>query len=335
MNIENNKMLNTIDVSSYVPPVVIRLLKRINKISFNNIALLGFGVNMRWLYRLLKEGNIDPILCDWRPRFQEYDCGVKNLVSVDTLSNINDILIVICEEEIHAMKDAMCYLHTSKVLNSIPVIYDRSLIHDPFQQEEPFKTINKKAKVRAVSMIYDDQLFDLAQFIRATGDIEGDIVEFGSLYGGSGAILAEAANFYCKDKKIWLFDSFCGIPESRYGLDYHWNNSFSDNSYKAVCDAFKDLSNVKVIQGNICETHKQITSVISFGYIASDTLESGETLLNFLWPKLSKGGIIAICDYGSYPNAIPLTMYTDKFFENRKDATIFTPARVGFFAIKK
>jgi hypothetical protein len=74
---------------------------------------------------------------------------------------------------------------------------------------------------------------------------------------------------------------------------------------------------------------------ISFGYIASDSLESGEVLLNYLWPKLSPGGIVAICDYGSYPNSIPLTMYVDKFFEGKTDALIFKPRQSGFYATKQ
>ena len=74
---------------------------------------------------------------------------------------------------------------------------------------------------------------------------------------------------------------------------------------------------------------------ISFGYLASDTLESGEILLNFIWSKLSYGGIIAICDYGSSPNCLPLTVMTDKFFENRPDAFIFHTGRVGIFVMKQ
>ena len=43
---------------------------------------------------------------------------------------------------------------------------------------------------------------------------------------------------------VWLFDTFSGIPDSRYGLDFHWNGSFADNSYAAVKDAFLDMKNV-------------------------------------------------------------------------------------------
>ena len=160
------------------------------------------------------------------------------------------------------------------------------------------------------------------------------MVEFGSLHGGSGAILVEAVNFYGK-KPVWLFDSFDGIPKSRYGLDHRWSGAFSNNSFAEVRNAFCDCDNVKVIKGNICETYDVVKNPISFGYLASDTMESGELLLNFMWPKLSRGGIISVCDYGSYPNAIPLTVTVDKFLEGHPDAFVFHTGVVGIFIMKR
>ena len=190
------------------------------------------------------------------------------------------------------------------------------------------------ARARARSMISDAQLFDLIQFIRMVKDVPGDVVEYGSLHGGSGAILVEAVEHYGR-KPVWLFDSFAGIPKSRYGLDHRWDGAFSNNSYKEVQAAFADRDNVKVVQGNITETYDAVKNPISFGYLASDTLESGELLLNFMWPRLSVGGIIAVCDYGSYPNCVPLTVITDKFLEDKKNAMVFHTARVGIFFMKR
>jgi hypothetical protein len=103
----------------------------------------------------------------------------------------------------------------------------------------------------------------------------------------------------------------------------------------AVKDAFSDMSNVKIIKGNICKTYDQVKNSISFGYLASDTLESGELLMNFMWPKLSPGGIICVCDYGSFPNAIPLTVYLDEFIKKiAEKAFIFRNAKSGIFIIK-
>jgi len=288
---------------------------------------------MKWLFRLLKEKYNEPVLCDWRKKFIGYDCGGEEIVSIDKIKNNKDTLLVICVEEIHNMKDSIRYLIDNKIDN-LPVIYDRSEYHSPFHQEQPYKGIADRARKRAVSMISDAQLFDLIQFVRLTSHIEGDVVEYGSLHGGSGAIIVEAVNHYRK-KPVWLFDSFEGIPKSRYGLDHCWNGSFSNNSYKEVKDAFNDCDHVNVISGNICETYNMVKNPISFGYLASDTLETGEVLLNFMWPRLSCEGIIAICDYGSFPNCLPLTVFTDKFFKDKTDAVMFHSSKVGIFITKK
>lgn len=37
-------------------------------------------------------------------------------------------------------------------------------------------------------MISEQQLFDLVQFVENTKDLTGDVVEYGTLYGGSAAV---------------------------------------------------------------------------------------------------------------------------------------------------
>ena len=331
------KMKNTqfkpIVMADYIPEVVKRLVEKISLRPHQRIYLLGFGENMRWVYRLLAGNGLSPELTDWRPQFEKYDCGGQDFIPLGAVIDDPDNLLVICADKVGAMKDAMRCL-MEKQINRIQVIYDHDESYSPFSQDEPHRSIRRKARKRAISMITDGQLFELVQFIRATRNVDGDVVEFGSLYGGSGAVIVEAVAHY-GDRPVYLFDSFKGIPPSRYGLDCHWNGSFTDNSYASVCDAFADCDQVTVVQGNILETHQELEGPISFGYIASDTLESGEVLLNFLWPKLSPGGIVAICDYGSYPNSIPLTMYVDKFFEGKTDALIFKPRQSGFYATKQ
>jgi hypothetical protein len=322
-----------IQVADYVPAVVRRLLGRISEEKFDRVALYGFGDNMKWIFRLLREHGRDAILCDWRPKFIAYDCGGRQLVSVDSLKDDPRTLLVVCVEEINDMKAAMRYL-LDKGLTKMPAIYDRASPHRPFSQEQPYKGIAERARARAISMISDAQLFDLIQFIRMTAAVPGDVVEYGSLHGGSGAVLAEALSYYGK-KPLYLFDSFDGIPASRFGLDYRWNGAFSNNSYQEVKAAFSDLDNVTVVRGNIVDTYDATSNPLSFGYLASDTLESGELLLNYMWPKLSPGGILAVCDYGSYPNCVPLTVACDRFFEDRKDALVYYPENYGIFAVKR
>lgn len=324
-----------IDNAHYLPEVVNRLMIRLSKEKFSKIALYGFCSNMRWLFRLLSEQGIYPILCDWRKDIINYDCGGSTVVSIDDLYNDPETLLVICVEDAMLLKESIRYI-MDKEYHQFPVIYERGFLsHNLFHEEKPYSTIREAARKRATSMISDDQLFDLIQLIKHTKDVPGDVLEFGSLYGGSGAIIVESVNYFTNaSKNVYLFDTFGGIPKSEFGLDYRWQGAFSDNSFAEVANAFKDCKNVKVVKGNIVETYKQHEGKISFGYLASDTYETGEILLDFIWSNLSVGGILAVCDYGSYPNCIPLTVLCDKFFEDKMDARVYYASKRGLYATK-
>ena len=328
------KEFTPLTLEDYIPNVVKRLYNKIIQEKNMNIVLLGFSNNMKWLNTLLKNHS-NVILTDWRDEIIGYDCGGDKVISLLEIENTNNNLVVLCNDDINEIKDAIIFIIENK-MDNINVIFDNDKGNDPFNSETPYCEISTKAKNRARSMISEDQLFDLIQFIEQTKDVDGDVVEYGSLHGGSGAILSEAVEYFSPLKKVWLFDTFKGIPKSKYGLDYHWTNSFMNNSFSEVSNAFKDLKNVNVIQGDINKTYNKVINKISFGYLASDTYESGILLLEFLWSKLNKGGIIAVCDYASYPNCYPLTVAVERFFKNKKkEVFIFRPTRIGIFILKK
>ena len=82
------------------------------------------------------------------------------------------------------------------------------------------------------------------------------------MYGGSGAVIAENC------KLLWkkMFGSLILLKDTKIKIwfDFHWNDSFSDNSYAEVRDAFFDLKNVTVVKGNISEIYKKFSNNISF-----------------------------------------------------------------------
>ncbi len=322
-------------VSFYVPALVDKLLVRIEAENPSSVALYGFGEGMKWLNRILKDRGRKVSLFDWREKIVGYDCGGDEVRSVEEVRDMpKATLMVLCVEDVDLMKSAVSYLIDCK-LTHIPTIYEVSGHYSPFHQESPYKQIGERAKKRRTSMIEDEKLFNLIQAVRATADVPGDVAEFGCFNGGSAAIIVEAVNHY-KKKPVYLFDTFKGIPVSKYGLDHRWKSTFSNNSFSEVRDSFADCDNVKVISGPIAETHRQLSGAISFCHIAIDTMESAELLLNFIWPKLSVNGIVAVDDYGAFPNCLPLTVVTDRFMKEQKNAFLFhTAATTGFFAMKR
>lgn len=331
-----NKEFKPVVLHDYIPSSVKRIMNKIPQGKNYNYALVGFSLNMKWLSRIFKDNNLKFQLFDWRENYFKHDCGGLFLKKLEKNKLSKKTIIIICNDQVNELKDCILYLFEKKI--NYPTYYETEFSNSPYYYEWPYNEIAKRAEKRAKSMISEWQLYDLMQIIQQTSDIEGDVVEFGSLYGGSGAIIAEAMIQFEKkiNKKLYLLDSFMGIPKSKYGLDETWNGSFSDNSFAEVKSAFKDLKFVEVIQGNITKTYKRIMNKkISFCYLASDTLESGEIILNNFWENISKGGVIIICDYGSFPNAAPLTAYVDSFINKINDAYVYKPYRFGAILIKK
>lgn len=337
--IENDKKdrdLLSRQVNFYVPTLVDKLLRRLQNETPKTIALYGFGEAMKWLNRILKEQGNAPQLYDWRTKYVGWDCGGDTVTHISELKNSNDLLLVFCVENVNDMKAGAQYLLEHAKLAQVPAIYEAAEAYKPILQESPYKEIRDRARARAISMIEDEKLFNLMQIVRAVNGVPGDIAEFGCFQGGSAAIIVEAVNHFEK-RPVWLFDTFKGIPPSKYGLDYRWKQTFTNNSYAQVKDIFSDAKNVQVINGPIQETHNKLDGKkLAFCHIAIDTAETAELLLNYVWPMLSSGGIIGVDDYGAFPNCLPLTIVTDRFFKDKKDVVLFhTAATTGFFAIKR
>ncbi|MEQ1772373.1 MAG: TylF/MycF/NovP-related O-methyltransferase [Burkholderiales bacterium] len=333
MQIKLDKNPLSLTTEHYIPELVRKLLLRIEAESFTNIALYGFSEPMKWLYRLLRERGGKSKLYDWRNDLVGYDCGGGIVEHVSKIKDAKDTLLVVCVDNHDAIKAGIRYLIDNHY-DSLPAIYELTEPHDPFTLEHPFRGIRERARARAISMISDEKLFNLAQYIGLTAHIEGTVVEFGSFQGGSSAVIIEAVNHFGK-KPVMIFDSYEGIPKSRYGLDHRWQMTFSNNSYAQVKNAFKDCDNVQVIKGNVIDTMKMVKAPVTFCHIAIDTLEACEAALNAIWPMLAPEGIIVVDDYGSYPNCIPLTVMTDKFCEGKLEAFKFLTQWTGVFIMKR
>ena len=71
------------------------------------------------------------------------------------------------------------------------------------------------AKIRPFTMVPETSLIELARQVRAilTFNIPGDFVECGVWRGGSSFLIAELLRQAgVQDRKVWLFDSFEGLP---------------------------------------------------------------------------------------------------------------------------
>jgi O-methyltransferase len=194
-------------------------------------------------------------------------------------------------------------------------------------------------KVKKETMTSNERIFSLIEAVKyiIKGGIEGDIVECGVWRGGSVmAILNVLKELKSDDKNIYLYDTFDGMSEptaddvsfdgrsAKELLDESekdeqnviWAYSGKDIVKKNVFATGYDREKIHFVQGKVEDTiPTTIPDKISLLRLDTDWYESTKHELEHLFPRLSKGGILILDDYGHWQGA---RKAADEYFYNNK-----------------
>jgi O-methyltransferase len=142
-----------------------------------------------------------------------------------------------------------------------------------------------------VSLINPEQLAHLVGVASATPP--GDWAEVGVYQGGSAEKLAEAAR--AQGRRLWLFDTFTGIP-CRHALDSHHKvGDFGDTSLEQVRARVPDAV---FVAGDCRETLTRMPDVpLAFVHVDCDQYESVRACIVELSPRMVAGGVMWFDDY--------------------------------------
>lgn len=153
--------------------------------------------------------------------------------------------------------------------------------------------------------------------------LAGDFVECGVWKGGNIILLKKLLKKFNLQKKIYCFDTFEGMvtPSSH---DFNYNNKsaqtmYDDHIKKKIGFAMCSLNEVKkniiknttvdnivFIKGkveNTLKNKKNLPKKISILRLDTDFYESTKVELEILFPRLVKGGVLIIDDYGFWKGA--------------------------------
>jgi len=176
--------------------------------------------------------------------------------------------------------------------------------------------------VKPYTMLFDElrDMWDIVQIVD-DDDISGDIIEMGCYNGGCCALMALAHKD--KTRKIHLYDSFEGLPETTE-IDGEKAKNYIGQCVASVKDAEEVMtltdypeSLVKIHKGWFKDTIPN--SISSIGKLAvlrldCDWHESIKICLENFYPLLSVGGFLVIDDYNSWPGA---TIATDEYLKDK------------------
>lgn len=168
------------------------------------------------------------------------------------------------------------------------------------------------------------------ELFKMTRDLPGSIVECGVYKGASFARFAGFRNIFGNpfSHKLIGFDTFGKFPETKYKDDKKYRKRLIDGSGEQsistdqLLKVFKNKGidkNVELIEGDAVKTipeylKKNPHLKISLLNLDVDIYEPSVTILKYFWPRIVKGGVLILDDYGVFPGE---TKAVDDFFKNK------------------
>jgi hypothetical protein len=155
------------------------------------------------------------------------------------------------------------------------------------------------------------------ELYRMVESIPGEIIECGVFKGTSLARFATFRDLFSNSysKKIVGFDTFGEFPETEFSDDQSFREKFIKNagsesiSKEQLMQVLKHKGtdkNVELVEGDIMQTvpeyvEKHPELRISLLNLDTDIYEPAKVILEYLYPKIVKGGILILDDYGTFP----------------------------------
>lgn len=163
---------------------------------------------------------------------------------------------------------------------------------DPFQK----KIYDRCRLVRDENrtLLSCHELYVLNSFLRQVDTVSGGIAEVGIYKGGSAKLLSLEK----KNKTLYLFDTFEGLPQTTGKDDTFHRKGMYAETYAAVRKYLSGFKNVFIYKGYFPQTtgpikHKRF----SFVHLDVDLYKTTLGGLKFFYPRMNKGGVIITHDY--------------------------------------
>ena len=174
----------------------------------------------------------------------------------------------------------------------------------PWDVDTVFRDIYHAVTAHTKLDIY--RCYALWRYAAQTAALQGDLLEVGVWRGGSAAVLAAALrHFGVTDKTVYLADTFHGVVKAGPRDDYYKGGEHADTSAETVRELFARLKidRYQLLCGVFPDqTGHQIPSGTSFSFchVDVDVYQSARDTCDWVWPRLTAGGMVVYDDYGFY-----------------------------------
>jgi len=209
----------------------------------------------------------------------------------------------------------------------IPIEY-ASLLPFHYARYQPWfeDWISKEySEIKNNTCCFPDHCYLVAKFSRSCLHLEGDFIECGTYRGGTAHLIAsEIKSTPSRPRELHLFDTFTGMPpQAVLDPSGHREGDLGDVDFKAVQAFLKPFPFIRFHQGIIPATFEAIQSKkFAFAHIDVDLYSSVMDSCQFLYERMTPGGIMVFDDYGfeKYRNSAKKAV--DDFFRDKVESPI-------------
>jgi O-methyltransferase len=179
--------------------------------------------------------------------------------------------------------------------------YPRWASYSPWLSDERFQAVWRT--VRSNTLVDEYRCWELWTLVGELVDVPGAIIEVGVWRGGSGALTAARAKELGIEDPVYLCDTWAGVVKAGEEDTYYSGGEHSDTSLETVRSLVErmDLTNVELLQGIFPDdtADKVNAELIRLCHIDVDVYQGASDILDWVWPRLSPGGVVVFDDYGS------------------------------------
>jgi|GEM_PF-773003 len=184
--------------------------------------------------------------------------------------------------------------------------------------DDDFKKLSQKLYLEGRTCLSVREMWNIYNWVKKTEHINGDIAEVGVYKGGSAKIISEVN----KNRKLYLFDTFEGIPENDFSINQINNGELCDSSLDNVKSYLSKYNNIEYFKGVFPDSAANFKKqAYSFVHLDTDIYEATLAGLEYFYPLVRPGGIILTHDYRT--KHLPgVKKAFDEFFKNKPETII-------------
>lgn len=172
--------------------------------------------------------------------------------------------------------------------------------YSPWNGDEAFMETYQSIKEH--TLVDRLRCFELWALVEQTSKLEGSLIEIGVWKGGTGALIARQASLCGINDPVYLCDTFTGVVKASDKDSTYKGGEHADTTRQTVQTLLNDfrLDNVRILEGIFPDETSRFVEQerFRFCHIDVDVYQSANDIVEWIWPKLTIGGMIVYDDYG-------------------------------------